>query len=82
MAVAQFAEALTIIPKVLSLNAAHDASELLSKLRVAHSTSQTSSDPKYENLKHCGLDLLNGKVRNNLQAGVLEPLNSKIKSLK
>jgi len=82
IAVAQFAEALTIIPKVLCLNAAQDASELVSKLRVAHSTVQTNNDPKYENLKYCGLDLLNGKVRNNLQAGVLEPMNSKVKSLK
>lgn len=82
IAVAQFAEALTIIPKVLSLNAAQDASELLSKLRVAHNTVQTNKDPKFENLKYCGLDLLNGKVRNNLQAGVLEPLNSKIKAFK
>ncbi len=64
------------------MNAAQDASELVSKLRVAHSTAQTNNDPKYQNLKYCGLDLLNGKVRNNMQAGVLEPLNSKIKSLK
>jgi len=28
------------------------------------------------------LDLLNGKVRNNLKAGVLEPAMSKVKSLK
>jgi len=33
-------------------------------------------------LKHSGLDLVNGRVRNNLQAGVLEPAMSKIKSLK
>jgi T-complex protein 1 subunit alpha len=33
-------------------------------------------------LKHSGLDLINGKVRNNLHAGVLEPAMSKIKSLK
>lgn len=29
-----------------------------------------------------GLDLFEGKVRNNLQAGVLEPAMSKIKSIK
>lgn len=29
-----------------------------------------------------GLDLINGEVRDNLQAGVLEPTISKIKSLK
>jgi len=33
-------------------------------------------------LKYSGLDLINGKVRNNLKAGVLEPAISKIKSLK
>ncbi len=33
-------------------------------------------------LKHSGLDLVNGKVRNNLKAGVLEPAMSKVKSLK
>jgi T-complex protein 1 subunit alpha len=31
---------------------------------------------------HTGLDLMNGKVRNNLKAGVLEPAMSKVKSLK
>ena len=31
---------------------------------------------------HTGLDLMNGKVRNNLKAGVLEPAMSKAKSLK
>jgi len=29
-----------------------------------------------------GLDLLNGKVRNNFEAGVLEPLVSKVKSIR
>jgi T-complex protein 1 subunit alpha len=33
-------------------------------------------------LKYSGLDLLNGKVRNNLDAGVVEPAISKIKSLR
>ena len=33
-------------------------------------------------MKHSGLDLINGKVKNNLSAGVLEPSMSKIKSLK
>mmetsp|Transcript_20928 Transcript_20928/g.18263 ORF Transcript_20928/g.18263 Transcript_20928/m.18263 type:complete len:549 (+) Transcript_20928:44-1690(+) len=82
IAVHQFAEALTIIPRTLSVNAAQDASELLSKLRVAHNTSQTNPDSKYANLKYCGLDLINGKVRNNLQAGVLEPSSIKLKSIK
>ena len=40
--------------------------------------------PKYCSTCPCrvGLDLLNGVVRDNLKAGVLEPAISKIKSLK
>jgi T-complex protein 1 subunit alpha len=37
--VAEFAEALTIIPKVLATNAAKDSIDLISKLRVLHSKS-------------------------------------------
>lgn len=36
MAIDAFAEALTVIPKTLSLNAALDAIDLLSKLRSVH----------------------------------------------
>jgi T-complex protein 1 subunit alpha len=82
IAVAQFAEALSIIPKTLAVNAAQDASELISKLRVAHSHAQNNEDPKFQKMKYCGLDLTLGKIRNNLDAGVLEPLSIKVKSLK
>lgn len=33
-------------------------------------------------MKYSGLDLVKGKPRNNLAAGVLEPMVSKIKCLK
>jgi hypothetical protein len=36
-------------------------------------------DPKKKDLKWTGLDLTNGKCRNNLVAGVLEPMEGKIK---
>ena len=75
----RFCEALTIIPKTLATNAAQDATDLIAKLRVFHSASQTSDDPKKKDLKWTGLDLTNGKCRNNLVAGVLEPMEGKIK---
>lgn len=37
--IAEFAEALQIIPKQLALNAALDATDLLAKLLVLHTTS-------------------------------------------
>lgn len=83
IAVAEFAEALLIIPKVLSGNAAKDSAELISKLRVLHNAAQTSSDDtKYKDVEFSGLDLVEGKVRNNMSAGVLEPLMSKVKSIR
>ena len=51
-------------------------------MRVFHNASQNTDDESKKELKYSGLDLVNGKVRNNLKAGVLEPAISKIKSLK
>jgi T-complex protein 1 subunit alpha len=85
LAIAEFSEALQIIPKVLALNAAKDATELLAKLRVFHNAAQKSKDgddEKKKALKYSGLELMNGKVRDNLKNGVIEPSMSKVKSLK
>eukprot|EP01017_Pseudomicrothorax_dubius_P029746 TRINITY_DN364_c0_g2_i3.p1 TRINITY_DN364_c0_g2~~TRINITY_DN364_c0_g2_i3.p1 ORF type:complete len:549 (-),score=182.04 TRINITY_DN364_c0_g2_i3:89-1735(-) len=82
IAVAEFAEALTVIPKTLATNAALDATDLVAKLRVFHSSAQITDDPAKRDFKWAGLDLLNGKVRNNLTAGVLEPMLNKIKCLR
>lgn len=82
LAIAEFSEALQVIPKTLAINAAKDATDLIAKLRVFHNASQKTEDEAKKDLKYSGLDLVNGKVRNNLKAGVLEPTISKIKSLK
>ncbi|KAK2981453.1 hypothetical protein RJ640_017475 [Escallonia rubra] len=79
LAIAEFAESLLIIPKVLAVNAAKDATELVAKLRAYHHTAQTKADKKH--LSSMGLDLLKGVVRNNLEAGVIEPAMSKVKIL-
>lgn len=80
LAVAQFAEALMVIPRTLSVNAAQDATELVAQLRSYHYTSQTVEGK--EDLKFSGLNLIDGYVRDNLAAGVVEPAISKIKSLR
>lgn len=77
LAIAEFAESLLIIPKVLAVNAAKDATELVAKLRAYHHTAQTKADKKH--LSSMGLDLSHGTVRNNLEAGVIEPAMSKVK---
>lgn len=65
------------------MNAAKDSSDLLSQLRYYHNTAQNApaGDPKKALLRY-GLDLLNGRVRDNVSEGVLEPTISKVRSLK
>ncbi|XP_013414550.1 T-complex protein 1 subunit alpha-like [Lingula anatina] len=80
LAIAEFAQALLVIPKQLAVNAAKDSTDLVAKLRAYHNTSQTKVE--HRDLKWVGLDLYEGVVRDNKRAGVLEPAMSKIKSLK
>ena len=81
LAIQEFADALLVIPKTLAVNAAKDSSELVAKLRSAHAKSQKDADGD-KTLQHTGLDLIEGAVRDNLAAGVVEPAISKIKSLR
>lgn len=81
-AISEFSEALLTIPKTLASNAALDSIDLLATLRVRHYASQTSQDAKKKEYKWYGLDLLNNTVRNSVAAGVVEPMVSKLKSLK
>ncbi|OBZ75353.1 T-complex protein 1 subunit alpha [Grifola frondosa] len=82
LAIAEFASALLIIPKTLAVNAAKDSTELVAKLRSYHNAAQNApaGDPKKVLMRY-GLDLLNGEVRDNVTAGILEPTVSKVRSL-
>lgn len=80
LAIAEFARSLLVISKTLAVNAAQDATDLVAKLRAYHNSSQTKAD--LADLKWVGLDLLEGTIKDNKKAGVLEPAISKIKSLK
>lgn len=82
MVIQEYADALLVIPKTLAVNAAKDASELVAKLRSVHAKGQHSEDAADDGLKYMGLDLIDGSIRDNLAAGVVEPAISKIKSLR
>eukprot|EP00192_Tetraselmis_astigmatica_P003815 CAMPEP_0117668732 /NCGR_PEP_ID=MMETSP0804-20121206/11720_1 /TAXON_ID=1074897 /ORGANISM="Tetraselmis astigmatica, Strain CCMP880" /LENGTH=547 /DNA_ID=CAMNT_0005476671 /DNA_START=221 /DNA_END=1864 /DNA_ORIENTATION=+ len=79
LAIAEFADALLVIPKTLTVNAAKDATELVAKLRAYHYTSQAKEGKAH--LAHFGLDLYNGTIINNVEKGILEPTTSKVKAL-
>ncbi|KAI9803411.1 MAG: T-complex protein 1 subunit alpha [Piccolia ochrophora] len=92
LAIGEFAQSLLIIPKTLAINAAKDSSELVAQLRSRHAVNQRVQDgdanddektrAKKKNYKNYGLDLMKGKVVDEIKAGVLEPSMSKIKQLK
>lgn len=79
LAVAEFAEALLVIPKTLAVNAAKDATDLVAILRAHHNAAQRDVEKK--KLAYSGMDLVNGKIRDNVAAGVIEPALSKIKAI-
>jgi T-complex protein 1 subunit alpha len=80
LAIAEFAEAMLVIPKQLAVNAAQDATDIVAKLRSSHNAAQsaTNTDPE---LKRFGLDCISGKIQNNLAAGIIEPALSKVKMI-
>ncbi|GMM51224.1 chaperonin-containing T-complex alpha subunit [Starmerella bacillaris] len=84
VAISEFAMALLVIPKTLTINAAKDSTDLVAKLRSYHAASQSapSTDLKRRNYKNYGLDLFKGKCVDQLANGVIEPSMSKIKSLR
>merc|ERR1719397_824494 len=61
LGIQEFAQALTSIPKTLALNGAHDAIELVGKLRGYHQKAQT--DENYKRYRWIGLDLAMSKIK-------------------
>lgn len=102
LAVKAFADAMNVIPKQLTVNAAKDSVDLVSKLRAFHNTAQTDKsqahlkwyasiilfppfillNPSHPLVSRTGLDLVKGTLRDNVQAGIVEPGMSKIKCIK
>jgi len=92
LAIAEFAQSLLVIPKTLAVNAAKDASDLVAQLRARHALSQriqegdANEDEKtvarHKSYRNYGLDLMRGKVVDQIKAGVMEPSVSKIRQLK
>lgn len=81
LAIAEFAQSLLVIPRCLAVNAAKDASELVTQLRSRHFNAQSDRSVK-KDYKNYGLDLTEGRVADMVKAGVLEPAISKVKQLK
>ncbi|MEM5801871.1 MAG: thermosome subunit beta [Candidatus Aenigmatarchaeota archaeon] len=72
LAILAFAEALEVVPRALAENAGLDPIDILVELRAAHEQNKTSY----------GVDVMNGKVSDALQMGVIEPLKVKLQAIK
>jgi len=80
LAIAEFASAMLVIPKILAVNAAKDATDLVAKLCTLHVAAQ--KNPEKIEYSRYGLELFEGTVQDNVTAGVLEPTLSKLKAIK
>jgi len=72
LAVQSYAEALEVIPETLAENAGLDPIDILSELRALHEKGELWA----------GLEVHDGKVRNMLEAQVIEPLSVKKQIIK
>lgn len=72
LAVQKYAEALEIVPETLAENAGLDPIDILSELRALHEKGETWA----------GVEVHDGKVKNMLEASVLEPLSVKKQIIK
>jgi thermosome len=71
LAIEAFANSLEIIPRTLAENAGLDPIDMLVDLRYKHESGE----------KNAGLDMINAKVINTMDAGVVEPLRVKTQSI-
>jgi T-complex protein 1 subunit alpha len=84
LAVAEFGEALLVIPRTLALNAGLDASDLVARLRSRHYAAQSALGQRA--LRHSGLVLTATTtdaeaLQDCIEAGVVEPTAVKVRAL-
>lgn len=71
LAVDEFASALEFVPTALAENAGVDPIDVLTELRAMHDSG----------MKNGGLNLFSGKVEDNLENGIIEPLGVKTQAV-
>lgn len=71
LAVEEFASAMEFIPTTLAENAGMDPIDALTELRASHDAG----------MKNAGLNLFSGKIEDNLENGIIEPLRVKTQAI-
>lgn len=78
IAMLSFTECLQTIPKVLSLNSGLDPNEMVSKLILK----QMKMEKEGSDCFFYGLNVLTGKIENNIESGIVEPAIQKIRIIR
>jgi len=71
LAVQAFADALETIPSTLAENAGLDPIDVLTELKSRHNNNETNT----------GINILNNKIENSLEVGIIEPLKIKLQAI-
>ncbi|MBS3076035.1 TCP-1/cpn60 chaperonin family protein [Candidatus Pacearchaeota archaeon] len=71
LAVQEFADALEFIPSTLAENAGLDPIDILTELKSKHDNGE----------KYAGINILNNKVENCIEAGIIEPMKIKTQAI-
>lgn len=71
LAVEEFAKALECIPSTLAENAGLDPIDIITELKARHDKGE----------KYAGINLLTNRIENALEAGVVEPLKTKLQAI-
>eukprot|EP00917_Polyrhabdina_sp_WS-2016_P013519 GHVP01029677.1.p1 GENE.GHVP01029677.1~~GHVP01029677.1.p1 ORF type:complete len:544 (+),score=90.56 GHVP01029677.1:44-1675(+) len=78
LAVSEFGSSLLVIPKTLAQNAGLDSPELLGKLQTYHWKAQRHNQDEFASY---GINFAKRNVSDNMAAGIVEPLKSKVCSI-
>lgn len=71
LAIEEFAKAMECVPSTLAENAGLDPIDIVTELKARHDKGE----------KHAGINLLTNRIENVLEAGVIEPLRTKLQAI-
>eukprot|EP01006_Ploeotia_vitrea_P027844 TRINITY_DN60624_c0_g2_i1.p1 TRINITY_DN60624_c0_g2~~TRINITY_DN60624_c0_g2_i1.p1 ORF type:complete len:549 (-),score=49.60 TRINITY_DN60624_c0_g2_i1:108-1754(-) len=81
LAMESFARALRKLPAIIADNGGYDSSDLVTKLRAAHSSAGKGKEDPDNTKRFTGLDMRTGNIGNMMELGIRESYKSKLQVL-
>merc|ERR1712080_308026 len=79
LSILKFKEAILKLPKILIANAGLDSNDIVTKLEFHHRKNYENTDT---NLLYYGFCPYTGELQNNLEKGIIEPLQIRLQALR